>query len=78
MSYSEAHNGRLGRVLQGVEVGNLVDLSSSGMSYTRGYANWQSGFAVAYVDANRVTVVTIPINHDGSFIFEGKVYGKRA
>jgi hypothetical protein len=48
------------------------------MAYTRGYANWQSGFAVAYVDANRVTVVTIPINHDGSFIFEGKVYGKRA
>lgn len=78
MSYSEAHNGRLGRVLQGVEVGNLVDLSSSGMAYTRGYANWQSGFAVAYVDANRVTIVTIPINHDGSFIFEGKVYGKRA
>ena len=78
MAVSEAHNGRLGRVLQGVEVGNLVDLSSSGMSYTRGYANWQTGFAVAYVDGNRVSVITIPINHDGSFIFEGKVYGKRA
>ena len=78
MAVSEAHNGRLGRVLQGVEVGNLVDLSSSGMSYTRGYANWQQGFAVAYVDKARVSVITVPINHDGSFIFEGKVYGKRA
>jgi hypothetical protein len=47
------------------------------MSYTRGYANWQQGFAVAYVDKARVSVITVPINHDGSFIFEGKVYGKR-
>ena len=78
MSYSEAHNGRLGRVLQGVEVGNLVDLSSTGMAYTRGYAQWQTGFAVAYVEGKNVSVVTIPIAHDGSFIFEGKVYGKRA
>jgi hypothetical protein len=48
------------------------------MAYTRGFANWQTGFAVAYVDGNRVSVVTVPIAHDGSFIFEGKVYGKRA
>ena len=53
-------------------------LPISGMAYTRGYANWQTGFAVAYVDGKNESVVTIPINHDGSFIFEGKVYGKRA
>ena len=43
-----------------------------------GAANWQQGFAIAYVEGKNVSVVTIPINHDGSFIFEGKVYGKRA
>jgi hypothetical protein len=57
----------------GLEVGNLVDLASSGMSYTRGYANWQQGFAVAYVQDRKVQVVPIPINN-GTFIFEGKLY----
>jgi hypothetical protein len=52
----------------------MVDLSSSGMAYTRGYANWQQGFAVAYVHDRKVQVITIPINSDGSFIFEGKLY----
>jgi hypothetical protein len=45
------------------------------MAYTRGYANWQTGFAVAYVQDRKVQVITVPINADGSFIFEGKVYG---
>ena len=34
-----------------------------------------SCFAVAYVKDRKVQVITIPINADGSFIFEGKVYG---
>jgi hypothetical protein len=55
----------------------MVDLSSSGMAYTRGYANWQTGFVVAYVKDRKVQIVTIPINLDGSFIFEGKVYGAK-
>jgi hypothetical protein len=54
-------------------VGNLVDLASSGMSYTRGYANWQQGFAVAYVKDRKVQVIPIPINN-GTFMFEGKLY----
>jgi hypothetical protein len=45
------------------------------MAYTKGYANWQTGFAVAYIKDRRVQVVPIPINADGSFIFENKVYG---
>ena len=77
-AHSEAHNGRLGRVLYGCEVGNMVDLASSGMAYTRGYANWQTGFAVAYVTGRKVQVIPVPMDKDGSFIFEGKVYGKRA
>jgi len=71
---TEAFNGRLGRTVWGVEVGNMVDLTSQGMAYTKGYANWQMGFVVCYVDGPRVMPVTIPIQPDGSFIFEGKLY----
>ncbi len=73
-AFTEASRGKLGRTVWGVEVGMLVDLSSTGMAYTRGYANWQTGFAVAYVHERKVQVVTIPIQPDGSFIFEGKLY----
>jgi hypothetical protein len=45
------------------------------MAYTRGYANWQTGFAVAYVKDRKVQVTNIPVSINGSFIFEGKVYG---
>lgn len=71
---TEAFNGRLGRTVWGVEVGNLVDLTSKGMAYTRGFANWQTGFVVCYVEGRKVTPVVIPIAVDGSFIFEGKLY----
>jgi predicted phosphodiesterase len=71
---TEAFNGRLGRTVWGVEVGNLVDLSSQGMAYTKGYANWQQGFVVCYVEGKKVTAITVPISPDGSFIFEGKLY----
>jgi len=72
-AFTEASRGQLGRTVWGLEVGNLVDLASSGMAYTRGYANWQQGFAVAYVKDRKVQVIPIPINNH-SFIFEGKLY----
>jgi len=72
--HTEAFNGRVGRVLYGCEVGNMVDLSSSGMRYTKGYANWQTGFAVAYVQGRKVQIIPVPVAQDGSFIFEGKLY----
>ena len=72
-AFTEASRGQLGRTVWGLEVGNLVDLASSGMAYTRGYANWQQGFAVAYVKDRKVQVIPIPINN-GTFIFEGKLY----
>jgi uncharacterized protein CbrC (UPF0167 family) len=40
---------------------------------TPGYANWQQGFAVAYVKDRKVQVIPMPINN-GTFIFEGKLY----
>jgi predicted phosphodiesterase len=73
-SFTEAMGGKKGRILHGVEVGNLCDMSK--MGYTKGYANWQSGFAIMYVDGNSVEVQLIYIEKDGSFMVNGKVYGR--
>jgi len=73
-SYTEAINGRRGRILHGVEIGNLMDMSKAG--YVKGYANWQSGFAIMYVKDNNVQVDLIYIEKDGTFIVAGKRYGR--
>jgi hypothetical protein len=73
-SFSEAVGGRLGRVLTGVEVGNLMDFKKA--SYTKGTANWQQAFAIMYQQGNKVSVSVIHIEKDGTFIVEGKVYGR--
>ena len=72
-AFTEASGGVLGRVLRGVEVGNLMDFKKAG--YTKGVANWQQAFAVFYVDKKTVTNTIIHIERDGSFVFEGKRYG---
>ena len=73
-SFSEASGGRIGRVLHGVEVGNLMDFSKA--SYTRGSANWQQAFAIMYVDGKNVQVDLIYIEKDGTFVVSGKRYGR--
>jgi hypothetical protein len=41
-----------------------------------GLFTWQQGFGMLYVDGKTVVPVTIPIARDGSFIVEGKVWGR--
>jgi hypothetical protein len=72
-AFTEASGGVLGRVLRGVEVGNLMDFKKAG--YTKGVANWQQAFAVFYVDKKTVSNTIVHIEKDGSFVFEGKRYG---
>ena len=72
-AFTEASGGVLGRILRGVEVGNLMDFKKAG--YTKGVANWQQAFAVFYVDKKTVTNTIVYIEKDGSFVFEGKRYG---
>ena len=72
-AFTEASGGVLGRILRGVEVGNLMDFKKAG--YMKGTGNWQQAFAVFYVDKKIVTNTIIHIERDGSFIFEGKRYG---
>jgi hypothetical protein len=45
-------------------------------SYTRGTANWQQAFAIMYVKATNVQVDIINIEKNGTFIVQGKVYGR--
>jgi len=71
-AFTEASGGVLGRILRGVEVGNLMQFSKAG--YTKGVANWQQAFAVFYVDKKTVTNTIVHIEKDGSFVFEGKRY----
>jgi len=70
---SEAFNGRLERVLVGVECGHTCDLKK--MAYTRGYANWQAGAVIIHVKRGNVSVEMIPFNTDGSFTAMGKAFG---
>ena len=72
-AFTEASGGVLGRVLRGVEVGNLMQFSKAG--YMKGTGNWQQAFAVFYVDKKTVTNTIVHIEKDGSFVFEGKRYG---
>lgn len=70
-----AINGNLTRTLWGMEVGNLVDMRSPGMQYTKTH-NWQQGWAVLYVDGQTVIPQPIPITNK-SFVFEGVQYSWR-
>ena len=71
-SASRGFGGRL-NTIWGCEVGNLMDLRSSGAAYIREKAaNWQQGFAILYVEGNHVVPQLVPINEKGKFIAEGK------
>jgi predicted phosphodiesterase len=72
-SITEASGGIVGRIITGLEVGNLMDFKKA--HYTHGSANWQQGFGLLYVDGRNVTPVAVPVAKDGSFIVEGKRYG---
>ena len=50
-------------------------MNMGGMAYAKGTQNWQAGFAILYVDKDKVTPVLVPIEKDCSFVVEGKRYG---
>jgi predicted phosphodiesterase len=75
-SFSEASGGRLGRVLHGVEVGNLMDFSKALYGGSTGSFNWQQAFAIMYIHNKNVQVDLIYIEKNGTFIVNGKVYGR--
>ena len=64
--------GHISRTLWGVEVGNLMDATSSGAAYSRIH-NWQQGWAVMHIEDGLVTPTLMPIENQ-SFVFEGTRY----
>jgi hypothetical protein len=51
-----------------------MDFKQAG--YTKGTANWQQCFAIMYVHGKNVQVDLIYIEKNGTFIVQGKVYGR--
>jgi hypothetical protein len=69
-----ASGGVLGGILWGFEVGNLMNFKDA--KYLKGGSgNWQQGFGIIYEHKGRVSPVFVPIERDGSFVVEGRVYG---
>jgi hypothetical protein len=73
-AFTEASGGVLGRVIHGVEVGNLMNFKQAG--YTKGTANWQQAFATIETDGKHVNVQLVYIEKDGTFLVSGRRYGK--
>ena len=73
MHQSFGYSAKLSKVF-GMEVGHLCDLSSPGMKYTKGYANWQAGFGILYEENGQVKPELVTFNKDGSFIAEGELW----
>ena len=73
-AFSEASNGVLRRVHRGVDSGHLMDLRQA--HYTRGTANWQQSIQIMYEDAKGVQIDLIYIEKDGTFMVNGKRYGR--
>lgn len=65
-------NGRVKKHVTGVEIGNLMDMTKA-QYLKQGTADWQQGFAVAYVDGNHVDVQPISINAR-KFTVDGVTY----
>ena len=75
LHYSESLAGVPTRTIWGLEVGNLMDQKKA--SYLKaGIANWQQAFGILYIDGKKVTPQLIPIHKDGTFVVNGKVWGK--
>jgi hypothetical protein len=51
-----------------------MDFKQAG--YVKGTANWQQAFAIMYVKGSNVQVDIIHIEKNGTFIVQGKVYGR--
>jgi hypothetical protein len=71
---TEASNGVLRRVLHGVEVGHAMSLKQAKYVAT---PNWQQAFAIVKEHNKNVQVDLIYVEKDGTFIVDGKVYGRK-
>ena len=69
-AFTEASGGKIGRILRGVEGGHLMDVRKAG--YTKGTMNWQQAFVL--VEDTQVTLINL--EKDGTFVVNGRRYGR--
>jgi hypothetical protein len=69
-AFTEASGGKIGRILRGVEGGHLMDVRKAG--YTKGTMNWQQAFII--VEDSQVTLINL--EKDGTFVVNGRRYGR--
>jgi hypothetical protein len=69
-AFTEASGGKIGRILRGVEGGHLMDVRKAG--YTKGTMNWQQAFIL--VEDSQVTLINL--EKDGTFVVNGRRYGR--
>ena len=71
--YTQSYFGGTPKTVWGLETGCLMDFKFA--KYIRGgLFTWHKGFGVLYVDGNKVTPQLVPVNMDGSFVFDKKVW----
>jgi len=62
-------------VLWGMEVGNIMNLKSSGAGYLKEkIANWQTGFGILYIENGIVKPEVVPMDSKGRFIADGELW----
>ena len=73
--HTTSYTGSSPKTVWGMEVGNLMNYKQA--KYVKGgLFTWQQGFGILYVDGKTVTPSLVPIKKDGTFIVEGKVWGR--
>lgn len=71
--HSVGYQGQVNQQLTGMEVGNLMDMSSAG--YLKGgSANWQQGFGLLNIDGDHVQATPVQIS---TYKIRKDVYGKK-
>jgi hypothetical protein len=60
--------------LFGMEVGHLMDMNQARYLRPLGAANWQLGFGEIEFENKHVRPSLIPMNSDGSFLVNGRLY----
>jgi len=72
--FSESSGGKISRIIRGYEGGHLMDTRMA--TYTKGQMNWQQAFIIVEEDAKGSQVTLINLEKDGTFVVNGRRYGR--
>lgn len=74
-SESYGYNGKIRDTRYGLEVGHFMDLTKADYLKKKGVAaNWQQSFGILHIHGSKVYPQLVPVDYDGNFSVEGKLY----